>query len=98
MTQIPPEGWQPGEAEAGGSVFSRRTLGLDLHSPSTPPPPPRGSLVVPGGAPMGTGVCPTLCQEESAGLPSWPKRHPSVCKLDLDVTWRGFLLVLASVH
>ena len=68
------------------------------HWDSTFPPPLEGLWWSLGGAPVGTGVCPTLCQEESAGHPSWSKHHPSVCKLDLDVTWRAFLLVLASVR
>lgn len=90
--------------KAGSQEKQKQVALCSAGDHRTRPPPPiyplprRGSLVVPGGAPMGTGVCPTLCQEKSAGLPSWPKHHPSVCKLDLDVTWRAFLLVLASVH
>lgn len=78
---FPPRVGSQGEAEAGGSVFQQEIAGTRPPPPSTPYP--AEGLVVPGGAPMGTGVCPTLCQEKSAGLPP----GPSITQVFVSWTW-----------
>lgn len=83
MTQIPPEGWQPGEAEAGGSVFSRRTLGLDLHSPSTPPHPLEGLWWSLAGLPWAQESVQLCVRRKVQAFPP----GPSVTQVFVSWTW-----------